>query len=103
MEVVHRSFRPEQWGFYRRPISTFLSCFAPSLAELYFISGLPQGGCQMDMQRPVMNPTFYDDSPKGAPKVRFKLLRKLAAPGWRALRFVFMLFTYDPFTRIAGF
>src|SRR4051794_582497 len=58
---------------------------------------------RMQMQRPVMNPTFYDEQPGAGPSRRFKLLRLLAATGLRAVRLVFMLLTYDPFANVAGF
>src|SRR4051812_17801532 len=54
------------------------------------------------MQRPVMNPTFYDDSQPSS-HGRRKIVKLLVAALRRVLRFAFALATYDPFTKIAGF
>jgi acetyl esterase/lipase len=52
------------------------------------------------MQRPVMNPTFFDESPAAHPRRR-RPLRALAMAIWRCVRFVFKMLTYDPLSRIS--
>jgi acetyl esterase/lipase len=52
------------------------------------------------MQRPVMNPTFYDDSPVAQPLRRRRLLRAALAAVWRAGRSLLKVLTYDPISHI---
>lgn len=53
------------------------------------------------MQRPVMNPTFFEESSPHSGQKR--LLRLLGHSIWRVVRLGLRFLTYDPFHSIAGF
>lgn len=54
------------------------------------------------MQRPVMNPSFYEEAPTPPSGVK-RLLRLAAQTSWRTLRWIYKVLTYDPLARIPGF
>lgn len=54
------------------------------------------------MQRPVMNPNFYEDAP-GSFGARRRPFRALAMLVWKGIRKAFKLLSYDPLSRIPGF
>lgn len=54
------------------------------------------------MQRPVMNPNFYEDAPVSE-RGRRRPLRSLLMMGWKSVRGVLKLLSYDPLSRIPGF
>jgi pimeloyl-ACP methyl ester carboxylesterase len=54
------------------------------------------------MQRPVMNPTFFDDSPTSGSRRR-RLRRLVGSAIFRPLRMGFRFLMYDPMSSIRGF
>ena len=53
------------------------------------------------MQRPIMNPSFRDESPPG--NSRRRLLRLACLATWRCVRLGFRFLTYDPLSHIKSF
>lgn len=55
------------------------------------------------MQRPVMNPNFYEETPSSPRRARRRPLKALINLFWRGTKAFFRLLRYDPLARIPGF
>lgn len=54
------------------------------------------------MQRPVMNPNFFEDAPTRPSGAR-RLISAVRSLTWRCIRTAWRVITYDPLSRIPGF